>query len=334
MNGLSNLLAYETPVYNSFTIPTFWGDVEIYYYAVCIVMGILTATFFTALLMHRRNISMDVVLICFIVCVPCAIVGARLYSCISEGMPPEKWFDFDSIRSGGLSIMGGISGGAIGAIVLCFFKKWNFFRITDCIVPAFALAQAIGRWGNYFNQEVYGGVVENPSLQFFPISVFIENDGQWHYAFFFYESVINFVWFIVLFLIAWNVVKKPNGILTGLFFFFYGLVRSVMEPLRDPSYQYGGGVEINSSLVAAYALIALGIVVIAAALICNKKKEGRFFGSAHGDPYIVSRFVPAGKGDAPLYTFINYATRLRDREQPDATGDSGKNRPEKAAEKR
>ena len=331
MSTLSNLLAYETPAYNSFTLPI--GDgFEIYYYAICIVLGIAVATCVATLLMHRRNISMDVVLLCFIVCVPCAIVGARLYSCVSEGLPPAQWLDFDSMRNGGLSIMGGILGGAIGAIVLCLIKRWNFFRITDCIVPAFALAQSIGRWGNYFNQEVYGGVVENPALQFFPFSVLIESDGQWHYAFFFYESVLNFIWFIVLFLIAWNMVKKPNGILTGLFFFFYGLVRSVMEPLRDPSYQYGGGVEVNSSLVAAYVLIALGIVVIAAALIYNKVKEGKFIGSAGGDPYAVGRFVPAAKDDKPLYTSINYATRLyekgllpqeppaSDREERDAAG--------------
>ena len=311
--NLFGLLGYETPVYRAFVLP-FGDGFEIYYYAVCIVLGIAVATAFTMLLMHRRNVSTDVVLLCFIVCVPCAILGARLYSCVSEGLPVDKWLDFSSMREGGLSIMGGMLGGVIGAIVLCLIKKWNFFRITDCIAPCFALAQAIGRWGNYFNQEVYGGVVENPALQFFPFSVFIESDGQWHYAFFFYESFINFIWFIVLFTFAWKMVKKPNGVITGLFFAFYGLVRSIMEPLRDPTYQYGNGVDINSSLVGAYVLIALGLAIVIGALVVNKVREGKFVGSARGAPSVVSRFLPAGKGDEPCYTPINYATRLKEAE--------------------
>lgn len=306
----TGLLAYETPAQNSFTIPI--GDgFEIYYYAVCIVLGILVATCFATLLMHRRNISTDVVLLCFIVCVPCAIIGARVYSCVSEGIDFSDWFSFSSIRSGGLSIMGGIFGGVLGAIVLCIIKKWNFFRIADCIAPVFPLAQAIGRWGNYFNQEVYGRVVENASLQFFPFAVLIEDDGLWHYAFFFYESVINFIWFIVLFTVAWNFVKKPNGILTGMFFAFYGIVRAIMEPLRDSSYQYGNGTGVDSSLVAAYLLIVAGLAIIAVSLIWNRKKEGKCIGSVKGDPYAVSVFVPSGKGDLPLYSDINYATRLQ-----------------------
>ncbi len=310
MNAVS-LLAYETPVYNSFVLPIGEGF-EIYYYAVCIVMGIALATCFTTLLMHRRNVSTDVVLLCFIVCVPCAIIGARIYSCASEGLPVDKWLDFNSMRNGGLSIMGGILGGVLAAIVLCLIKKWNFFRITDCIAPCFALAQSVGRWGNYFNQEVYGGVVENPALQFFPFSVLIESDGKWHYAFFFYESVVNLIWFVVLFTIAWKLVKKPNGVITGLFFAFYGLVRSIMEPLRDPAYQYGNGVELNSSLVAAYALIGIGLAIVVAALIVNKIREGKFFGSAKGSPYAVETFIPASKGEQPCYTPLNYATAIKE----------------------
>lgn len=309
MNTLTALLAYETPAQNYFIIPVGEGF-KIYYYAVCIVLGILVATCFTALLMHRRNVSTDAVLLCFIVCVPCAIVGARVYSCVSEGLPVAKWFAFDSIRNGGLSIMGGIFGGAIGAGILCTIKRWNFLRIADCILPTFPLAQAIGRWGNYFNQEVYGRVVENSSLQFFPFSVFIEADGKWHYAFFFYESIVNFLWFIVLFALAWNILKKPNGVFSGLFFTFYGLLRAVMEPLRATEFQYGGGEIIDSSLVAAYVLIVAGVMLIAIVLILNKKKEGKIFGSAYGDEYVLTSFLPSSKGEEPVYTNINYATRL------------------------
>lgn len=305
MNTFSNLLSLATPENNSFEIFGF----EIYYYAICIVVGIAVAACLATLLMHRRNISTDVILLCFIVCVPSAIIGARLYACLSDSsIGIQNFFHF---RDGGLSIMGGIFGGAISALVLCLIKKWNFFRITDCIAPVFPLAQAIGRWGNYFNQEVYGGVVANESLQFFPISVFIERDGQWHYAFFFYESVVNFLWFILLFILAWKLVKKPNGLLTAMFFGFYGIVRAIMEPLRDSSFRYGNGEGIDSSLIASYVLILAGVGLIVFLLLWNKKKEGKLFGSLNGDPYVVTEFIPSTKGEEPRYTKINYATYLQ-----------------------
>ena len=307
MNTFFHLLAFETPTNNSFTI----FDFEIYYYAVCIVLGIGVAACLATLLMHRRNISTDAILLCFVVCVPCAIIGARAYACFSDtNIGIQNFFHF---RDGGLSIMGGILGGTLGAIILCLIKKWNFFRITDCIAPVFPLAQAIGRWGNYFNQEVYGGIVTNEALQFFPFSVFIEDDGKWHYAFFFYESVANFLWFILLFIVAWNLVKKPNGVLTGMFFAFYGVLRSIMEPLRDASFQYGEGVGVNSSLITSYLLIALGVGIIVFVLIRNKVKEGKFFGSAVGEEYVVATFIPALKDELPVYSKINYATRLQQR---------------------
>jgi phosphatidylglycerol:prolipoprotein diacylglycerol transferase len=305
MNFLASLLLYETPAYKSFTI----FGLEIYYYAVCIVLAIAVATCLTMLLMHRKNISYDIVLVGFIICVPSAIVGARLYACISEAdLGIQNFFEF---RNGGMSIMGSLIGGVIAALIYCYVKKYNFLRMTDCVLPTVPLAQAIGRWGNYFNQEVYGRVVENPSLQFFPISVFIEADGQWHYSFFLYEGVLNAIWFAVLFTIAWKLVKKPNGFVTGLFCLFYGIIRAIMEPLRDTQFQYGNGVSIDPSLVSSYLLIVIGAGLIAFVLIYNYKKEGKIFGSARGDEYTVTNFVPSEKGELPLYTSINAATKLR-----------------------
>lgn len=318
MNILS-LLTYETPAQNTFSL---FGKIDIYYYAVCMVLAIAVATCFSMLLMHRRNISTDIVLIGFIICVPCAIIGARFYSCFSE-VGFVRTFQlvtlengakipfFLNFRAGGMSVMGSILGGVGSALIYCAIKKYNFLRLADCVLATFPLAQAIGRWGNYFNQEVFGGVVTNESLQFFPLSVFIEADGKWHYAFFFYEGIINFIWFFVLFLLAWNLVKKPNGFITGLFFSFYGVLRAVMEPLRDVQYQYGVGEGVDSSLVASYVLIAAGIAIIVFVLAMNKRKESKFFGSATGDPYVVTDFIPAEKNELPLYTSINVMTKLK-----------------------
>lgn len=304
--NLSSLLAYETPAYNTFS---FFGLIDIYYYAVCIILGIAVATCLSILLMHRKNISTDIVLVAFLICIPSAIVGARLYASLSDpGIGLGNFFRF---RDGGMSIMGGLLGGVLAGGVYCLVKKCNFLRLADCVVPTIPLAQAIGRWGNYFNQEVYGGLVTNPSLQFFPISVFIESKEEWHYAFFFYEGVANALWFAVLFTLAWFLVKKPNGLVTGLFIAFYGVLRSVMEPLRDAQFQYGEGVGIDSSLVASYVMIAAGVALILFVLIYNYCKEGALFGSKKGDPYTLTKFVPSEKGELPVYSSINAATKLR-----------------------
>lgn len=144
-----------------------------------------------------------------------------------------------------------------------------------------SLRRRSGRWGNFFNAEVYGGVVTNPALQWFPLAVPISPDpntfgvgsfsdpaSTWHYAFFFYESVINLIGWAILFTLAWKTNKKPNGVLTCLYFVWYGTVRSVMEPLRDPEFILNAG-GIPWSLVFSILMVGLGIAAILVLLIFN-----------------------------------------------------------------
>ena len=316
---LNSLLGFETPEQFLFSV----FGLEIRYYAICIVLGILVATCLSMLLMHRKNMSTDLVLMGFIICIPSAIVGARVFACLSETGSLVTFFNF---QNGGMSIMGGLIGGIGAGVIYCLYKNYNFLRVADCVLPTVPLAQAIGRWGNYFNQEVYGGVVENSNLHFFPFSVYITDSGwhntlsglpvdptagEWHYAFFFYESVANALWFVVLFTLAWFLVKKPNGLVAGLFCSFYGVLRMIMEPLRDAQFQYGGGEGVDSSMVMSYILLIAGIVCIAYALIDNYRKEGALFGSKEGNPYTCTTFYPSEKGELPLYTPINAVTKLK-----------------------
>ena len=263
-----------------FTIPI--GDgFTIYYYAIMIVCGIILATVVVALLFKRRNIPVDWVLDLLLCILPIGIVCARLFYCITDGVPPAHWFSMDEdygIRAGGLSIIGGVMGGALGVVLFCVIHKINFLRVADCLVPGVILAQGIGRWGNFFNQEVYGAVVENTSLQWFPFSVYIEKVGEWHYAFFFYESVLNILVFALLFALMWNFKKKPHGLSLAGYLVGYGVVRSVMEPLRDAQYILGDKVQI--SWVMAIVMAVAGVMLAACVLIRNYKKYGRLFGAA------------------------------------------------------
>ena len=291
---LSNLMA---KYFNLFGLKIHW-------YAVIIVCGMMAAFFVISLLFRRRNMSKDLFLTFFVICLPIAIVTTRLFYCVTAGMPIKDWFNFQSIRQGGLAITGGILGGALSVIGVCYFKKVNFFRAGDCIVVGLLLAQSIGRWGNFVNQEVYGGLVTSEALQFFPISVFIESSNEWHYAFFFYESMVTLTAAIVLFLNAWFNPKKPNGINTACYFIVYGLTRAIMEPLRDSSFILSGG-GIPWSFVFSLVLLVGGLGLLGYVLITNQRKEGQLLGSKNADPYGLTKFIGDTKNEVAYFDRIN-----------------------------
>lgn len=286
---------------------------DIYAYAIIIVCGMIAAFVVISLLFRRRNMSPDLFLTFFCIALPIALVTTRLFYCITSNMPLADWFSFDSIRNGGLSIIGGIIGGAASVIVICIVKKVNFFRVGDCVVVGLLLAQCIGRWGNFANQEVYGLEVANPALQWFPFSVFIDADQKWHYAFFFYESLVTGTAAVLMFINAWKNADKPNGVNTAGYFIVYGLIRSVMEPLRDPAYILGkeqGNSGIPWSFVFSLLLLAAGIGLLLYVLLTNKKKEGKYFGSLHGEPCGILQYIGDKKDDKPKFDKLNIVCAL------------------------
>ena len=281
---------------------------EVYWYAIIIVSGMIAAFAIISLLYKRRNMSTDLFLTYFVVGLPVAIITTRLFYCITDGMPISEWFSFSSIRNGGLSIVGGIIGGAASVITVSIVKKVSFFRVGDCIVVGLLFAQAIGRWGNFVNQEVYGAEVTVKALQFFPFAVFIEDTGTWHYAFFFYESMVTLTAAVLLFLNAWFNPKKPNGINTGLYFIVYGVTRTIMEPLRDPEFILGGG--IPWSMVMSVCMILFGCGLLFYAFYRNKKKEGVLFGSLKGDPYGITKYYGDRKDEVAYLNNVNMMCKI------------------------
>jgi len=106
---------------------------------------------------------------------PIANICARIYYVVFEWEQYSGNFTkVISIWEGGLAIYGGVIGGIIAAIIFSKRSHFPFFRLVDMVVPSLILGQAIGRWGNFVNQEAFGNLVTNPNLQFFPYAVFIE----------------------------------------------------------------------------------------------------------------------------------------------------------------
>ena len=172
---------------------------EIKFYGIIIAFAMLIAIFMVRRLCIKRDIDPDEIYTLALCVIPLAIVGARLYYCIfSEDS--YTFIELFKIREGGLAIYGGVIGGILGIVLYCAIKK-NFKLIVvlfDVIVPALIFAQALGRWGNFFNQEAYGEVITNSKFQWFPFGVFIEETGNWHLATFFYESIWNLIGTVIL----------------------------------------------------------------------------------------------------------------------------------------
>ena len=235
------------------------GGVSVRWYGVTIAVGILLAILLAARRERRYGLPEDTALDLALWGVPAAILGARLYYVAFSwdayaGDPVRALY----IWEGGLAIYGGILGGLLAGFAYARRKRLRFLTLCDLAAPSFALGQAIGRWGNFFNQEAYGIAATREWQRRFPFSVFIRADGQWHLATFFYESAWCLL--IVLFLLwadrrRW--FRKP-GDAFFTYVLLYALERAVVEGLRTDSL-YLGPVRVSQalSLLAACACAAI-----------------------------------------------------------------------------
>ena len=239
--------------------------VDVYYYGLIMAGAILACLIVAIVLCKAKKLEAMQPVEIFLAIIPLGIIGARLFSIIFEkNLTITDFFDF---RSGGMSIMGAIIGGAIGIVVYSLITKKSFLFVADIITSVLLLGQSIGRWGNYFNQEVYGQEIVNESLQFFPFGVLI--DGTWYEALFFWESVLSLIGFIALLIVYLKTSKK--GLATGIYLLYYGTIRVILESRRQSQYILSIGNLQVSSLISG-VLIACGLAIIIY-LIVNKVKQ-------------------------------------------------------------
>lgn len=211
------------------------------WYSVLMVSGIFIAYLLGTREEKRLALPKDSMLDMVLVAVPSGIIGARLYYVLmSLDQFVQDPVSILYIWQGGIAVYGSIIGGALGVWLYCCIKKRSFATLLDIAAPGLALAQAIGRWGNYFNREAFGPVITAPAWQFFPAGVLIEEGGTqvWHVATFFYESV----WTVGVFLTLWLIRKRvqKRGDLFLWYMALYGSGRFMVEQLRtDSLYIFG-----------------------------------------------------------------------------------------------
>lgn len=229
------------------------------WYSVLIVLGMILAMLICAREEKRLGLPEDTHIDLALCVIPCGIIGARLYYVIFSW----EMFADDPLRilrlwEGGLAVYGSVIGGLLAAVAFSRRRKIPLSQITDILVPGLILAQAIGRWGNYFNMEAYGAAITNPAWQFFPAGVLIPEGGEmvWHMATFFYESLWNLGVFIVLICLRKRAYRRFD--LSCWYLLLYGAGRFVIEGLRTDSLMTFGGLRVSQLLSAGMCLFALG----------------------------------------------------------------------------
>jgi len=238
------------------------GPLEIRWYAVFILLGLMLGVYLAVKEAPRKKILQDDILDFILIAFPLSIIGARIY------YVAFSWSDYkDNILSvfaiwnGGIAIYGGL---ITGAIILYFFTQYRFIKtldFLDVVVPSVMLAQAIGRWGNFFNQEAYGKAVD--SLNYLP--GFIRDqmyiDGAYRQPTFLFESLWNLLGFVVICILRRRPKLLKQGEITAFYLIWYGCGRLLIEGLRTDSLMFLG-IRVSQWLSGILFLVGIIMVVL------------------------------------------------------------------------
>ena len=258
------------------------------WYGFIIGTGMVICIIGAYFLAKKRGYYKDLVFDIAILCIPLAIVGARLYYVIFDIIGNGAHWTFKQILGigtgglSGLAIYGGVIGGTLGGIILHFIKhkkadekeRVNFWQIADLGFLFIILGQAIGRWGNFANQEAFGNPVTNPKLQWFPYAVHITKSSEfpagWYQATFFYESLWNIIGFGLLLWLYAGRRKSFDGFILSGYCIYYGIGRLWIEGLRTDSLKTAMGLRVSQ--IFSIIIIIFGICYIVAHLYRARSK--------------------------------------------------------------
>lgn len=271
-----NFLAYSSEVFNT----------GISWYSVIVLLGAITAYLVSKYFYNKEEISKkfpDLLETLFLIAFPAGLLGARIWYVFSE----LDYYLADPIRilkvwEGGLAIQGGVIAGILAGYIVLKVKKVpvSFRRMVDLIVPNILIAQSIGRWGNFMNQEVYGECIEKSSVSWIPNFILDNMNGGRIYCrtgyvatpLFLYESLLTLLGFILISIVIRKFyTKRVDGELGAMYLLYYGVVRIIMEPLRRETYimRIFGNVSFSILTSALFILAGVGIIIY---LEINRKK--------------------------------------------------------------
>ena len=252
------------------------GPITIYWYSIMILLGIAIASYFILKEAKRNNMTKYIENLIFYVII-FGIIGARIYYVIFY----EERYDLISaleIWNGGIAIYGAIIAGFITTVYYSKINKQSLLKTTDILTPGLIIAQSIGRWGNFFNQEAYGKNVSLAFLQKLHLPKFIIDGmnigGKYCHPYchptFLYESIWCLLGFIVILIIR-KITNRKEGIVTYTYLIWYGIGRFFIESLRTDSLYIGN---TRISQFVSVIIVIIGLIGLIIGKI-KSKKEGK-----------------------------------------------------------
>lgn len=245
----------------AFTLPIGEGW-KIYWYGILIALGVLGAFIYAHFNYRRFNLDMDRALDVVLVTIPVAILCARAYYVIFDGEKLESFGDFFGLGNGqgfsGLGIYGGVIGAFVTGFIMCKIRKVKFTDMFDIASLGFLIGQGVGRWGNFVNQEAFGGLTKGPGMMSnevlryivsypenfglegksaYEISEYITANNLSVHPCFFYESLWCLTGFVLIHFLSKK--RKFSGEVFLMYLAWYGFGRAIIETLRTDSLMIG-----------------------------------------------------------------------------------------------
>ena len=292
----------------------FSDGITIYLYAIFIIFGACLVLFVADYKLFKEYGKHDLITNTFLVGFPAGVIGARIWYVVLSVSKGERtftgsnWVNIFNFRDGGLGIMGGAILGIIAGVsqVLIVkyamkrenYKNFSILKAIDIIIPCILFAQAIGRMGNFFNNEVFGYLVPESAFSWLPTFVrnnmyylhggvvpcedplltgqaaldYYKENGVIYMPLFFIEFCTNLIGYFVLEYGFRKAFKKYHsaGTLAGGYLIWYGVTRAILEPMRTTNDYF------STSVYTSYAMIGAGVLIVVFFIINNyvfKKKE-------------------------------------------------------------
>jgi phosphatidylglycerol:prolipoprotein diacylglycerol transferase len=302
------------------------GPISVHWYGIILGLAALAGLMLVIQEGKRFGLIPDFFMDLVLFGVPSAIIMARLYYVAFKWEDYRgNWLDIFKIWNGGIAIYGALIGAFVCGIIYCRYKGYSFWRIADICAPGLIIGQMIGRWGNFVNQEAYGGPTTEGFLSgTLHIPGWIVNqmnvDGIFHHPTFLYESLWNLAGLILLFILRRQSFVRAGEVLLS-YFIWYSIGRFFIEGLRTDSLAFQGPDWLASFvnglwspmtipfgeagyLDPAYGnirisqVVSLLLIVTAIALWVYRRKSGAA-SERYSDPIISKKTgLPAGINEA------------------------------------
>ncbi len=267
------------------------------WYGVFFAIGLFVAISIACIRIQTYyKIKYDLFFYFAILVVPISLFGARFWSACIGDLSWENFFNF--FKSGGMAIQGGVIASIIAGLIYfpimlkkpkyhvrceegehVYIRKPSLWIILDAILPCIFIGQAIGRWGNFFNGEIYGGVVDSSSLAWLHnimpnvydrMQNFVDGvgNGVFHIPLFLYEFIFNLILFVIIYFVIPTIKEIRIGVIASLYLISYGIERTIFETMRASGYWFVGTYVLNS------IMLFCGVVMfILVQFVCPKYRQ-------------------------------------------------------------